>query len=139
MRRLTVSQDSFTTFVYPFLARSAAQDAGEWDVQIDLLRIFKDPALTEEVPLTPKEREDADGGQKVYRFRRLREDQATFLLLDEGWRLLKKRLEAQKTQVALAAAEDYDDLLKVVAEAPEVKVQEAKDAPEVPGEAKVED
>ena len=123
MRQLTVTADQFDTFLFPHVAQSSAKDESEFETALRLMRKIKDPAVTEEVPLTAVERQAKENGQRLFPFRRLLGDAHTFVLEEDEHKLLLKRLNERKTSVALLALEEFDELLKVVAAAPEFKVE----------------
>ncbi|KKL14919.1 hypothetical protein LCGC14_2510820, partial [marine sediment metagenome] len=111
----------FNTFLYPQLASSSSKTDAEFETALRVMRVFKDPSMTEVVPLNATEEEQRKGGQKVYAFRRLLEDEATFLLETDEWEFVKARLKEHKVNVALAAIDDFNDLLEALNDAPEFK------------------
>jgi len=123
MRRLTITNHHFDTFLYPFLMQSVAREPAEWDVALRLLRKLKDPAETEERELTPEEADARRRGIPVYPFRRLRQAEATLLLEEDEFTLLSGRLAERKSNVLLGAADDFAELLAAVANAPIVAPQ----------------
>ncbi len=121
MRKFTITAEHFNTFLYPQLASSNSRTDPEFETALRVMRVFKDPSMTEAVPLNPGEQQQRDSGQKVYAFRRLLEDDATFLLETDEWEFTKDRLKDHKANVALAAIEDFNELLEALKNAPEFK------------------
>lgn len=121
MRKFTITAEHFNTFLYPQLASSSSKTDAEFETALRVMKIFKDPSMTEVVPLNPGEQQQQDRGQKVYSFRRLLEDEATFVLETDEWGFVQARLKEHKINVALAAIEDFNELLEALNNAPEFK------------------
>ena len=133
MKQLTFTKSHFDLFVFPQVGTAQAKSDSEFEAALRLLRKLKDPALTVEKPLTQAEEEAEKNGDRVFRFYRLLEDQATFLLQDDEFRLLKDRITGHKTTVSLVAVEEFNELLQVLKDPPEVEVEPVKEATESPG------
>lgn len=134
MRKLSLTADQFDAFVFPYVATSSAQNDGEFETALRLLRKLKDPALTMPAPLTDAEEKARQAGGKVFAFAKLRESEATFLLEEDEWKLLQNRVAAFKTKVNIVALEDFAALLEAIKTAPEFKPEVA--APDTPAEAR---
>ena len=124
MRKLTLTAEHFDTFVFQQVTAGPVDNEHELETALRLLRKLKDPALTTEVPLTVAEKAVQEEGQRIFQFRKLREDEAVFLLDTDEFELLKRRVEKHKTQVAILVLEEFMELLQVIEKAPEVKVAE---------------
>lgn len=109
MRHFTVSAYQYQQFVYPPVASSAAKNLAEWDVCLRVMKKLKDPALTAEIPAPDGER--APG---TYAFRQLLGAEATFKLEEDEAKLVQERLQDYKTHLALAAAEDFDAVVRAL-------------------------
>lgn len=121
MRSVTFTEAQFNTFVFRQCALATAENESEFETGLRLIKKFKDPALTVPEELTDAEKEQQKKGNPVFPYYRLREPKATFLLEEDEWQLALKRLRANRTRVATLVAEEFAELLKAVAEAPEFK------------------
>ncbi len=114
MRRITFTAFQFQNFVFPYVGAASAKDMNEWETQLNLIKKLKDPALTAQIELSAEEELAMQRGQAVYAFYRLREEQATFSLEDDEWRMLKRRIEENRSRVNAVAAEDYQAVWEAV-------------------------
>ena len=121
MRKLSLTADQFETFVFQQVTVGPVDNEHELETALRLLRKLKDPALTTEVPLTAAEKAAQEEGQRVFQFRKLREDEAVFLLDTDEFELLKRRVQKHKTQVAMLVLEEFMQLLQVIETAEEFK------------------
>lgn len=125
MRKLTLQKGHFDTFVFQQVTTLPAANESEFETALRLLKKLKDPALTKEVALTPEEQEAEKQGQRAFPFRQLLEDEATFVLEEDEYQLLKKRVEKHKTLVATLVLEEFAELLAVIAGAETYNIQAA--------------
>lgn len=118
MKKVTISKFDFDTFVFQQVAGSTAENDNEAETAIRLMRKIKDEALTEEEESTKEQEELRKKGRPVFLMRKLREEQAVFILQDDEHKLLLKRLEKNLSSVALLVLEGFMDLIKNVKESP---------------------
>jgi hypothetical protein len=123
MRQLTFTADQFNTFVFSYVTSVPAENDLEFETGLRLLRKLKDPTLTEEVPPSPEELEaevKSGGRLRVFPFYRLQRDRATFVLEEDEYNLLKKRMRAGRTKVATLVAEEFALVLDAIESVPAV-------------------
>jgi hypothetical protein len=124
MRQLTVTARQYEYFLFPYVAGMSADSVDDFETQLRLMRKLKDPALTVEIPLTEEEEEAARRARvSTYSSRRLLEDQATFMLDEDEWKMAKKRVEAHRTKCTGIAAEDVAELIEVITMAQKIEVK----------------
>lgn len=132
-RKLTLTTNQFGTFVFPPLGRSSAKNDSDWETALRLMKKLKDPGLAFPVPLTEEEEKAvAKPGVMAFQFYELLEAEAVFLLQDDEWRFLQKRLKENRNNVPLAANDEYEELLQTVNDAEEYTVEQ-KPAKETAG------
>lgn len=125
MKKVTLTARQFDHFVFPPIAKSNAKTANEFEVLVRLMGCLKDPALTREITPTKEDDKRAEEiGLVTFSLRRLLEEQAAFMLMEDEWKLLVRLLDAHKPQISAIAAEEYDGAVKAIESAPEVEVQE---------------
>ena len=129
MRQVTFTKKQFKDFVYPFVGQGNAKADGDWETALRLVKKFKDPILTEKVPLNKEEQKAEDEGSTVFCFRTLLTEDATFELEEDEWGLLKQILEGRRKNIIFLAAEDFEELLAVIREAKQVDAKEKKVVP----------
>lgn len=128
MRKLRLTAQQFDHFVFPYVAQAAAKNDGEFETALRLIRKLKDGALTEEIPLSEEESKIQANGKLVLPFRRLREGEATFVLEEDEWKMLRSRVAERKVNVSIVALEMYADLLATIDQAPEYRPEEVAPA-----------
>lgn len=122
MRQVVLTAREFNFYVFRNIALSSCENAHEWECQIRLMKALKDPNITEDVPVTEQERKEAAAGNvPSFKFKRLKQSKATFMLEEDEWGMLKARLEAAKVGLSAIATEEYEDLLKKLDNPTEVK------------------
>jgi hypothetical protein len=124
MRQVELEARQFQYFAFPIVAMGNADNIEQFECQIRLVRKFKDPQLTEDVPLREEEQEEAaKANAPTYPSRRLSvgRDAAVFVLQDDEWKLLLKRLEGHRLKINAIAAEDLATVIEAVKQASHVK------------------
>lgn len=123
MRRVVITADLFDTFLFPQLAQSNAKTDSERETALRILKKIKDPAITTEKPLTRREEQLQEDGERVFHYRILIGDEIELLLEEDEWKFIKTRLKDNAGGVALLALEDFNELLEILDKAEEVKVE----------------
>lgn len=127
MRQLTFNGKQFKDFVFTQMGRATSSGGdSDWETALRVIKKLKDPALTEVIPLTDEEQKAENEGTTVFYFRRLIEDHATWEFEEDEWKFLKTKLEANKKNVLLLAAEDFEELLRVIRDAKQVDTKKKK-------------
>lgn len=127
MRRLVINADLFDTFLFPNIAQSNAKTDSERETALRVLKKIKDPAITTEKPLTRREEQLQKEGERVFSYRILRGEEATFLLEEDEWKFVKTRLKDNAGNIALLALEEFNNLLEIFEQAEEIKVEIEKE------------
>ena len=122
MRRIELTAYQYRNFAFPAVAQSGAENVQEWEVALRTVRKLKDAALTEEVALTPAEQEIRDSGKAIYPERKLRDAKAVFLLEEDELNIVRDRAKKMQTRIALAAGDDLQVVLDLLANASVVPV-----------------
>lgn len=118
MRIVTLSQAQYTKFAYPAVAQSAAERLEDWEPALRLMRKLRDPALTQDAEVTVDEQKILEAGRVLaYAPRKLKEDQASFEVEEDEWKLWRARVEGYRLRVPLVAAEDLEATLDALRQA----------------------
>lgn len=138
MRNVTLTAYQFNNFVYPPLGSGNAKGDGDWETALRVMKKLKDPELTMPKALDEKELEAQQEGKPVYAFYKLLDDEATFLLEEDEWRFVRDKVKANRDNVALMAAQDYEACMVAIKDAEKVEVKVEEDDDEAETEAEEE-
>ena len=128
MRDIAVKRLEFDEFLWPIVTTSNAESDKERAVALDVLRLLSDEEYTEEVPLTDAQiAQSSKNNTHVWNSRRLIEDEYTFVLEEEAYRLIRKRLQDASPKVSIVCLADFSPLLDRFNDAKKYKAE--KDEP----------
>lgn len=124
MRQLMLTAREFDGFVFPVVTQgNGAQNDGEWETAIRLVRALKEPSLAEDKPYNETEKKAIADGALLIKSKVLIEDSAVFLLEEDAITLLERRLRENRKGVPFGVAEDYEALIQKVHNAPVAPVE----------------